>query len=312
MDTDKRYFSGLEVHEIYECKVLNKDLKMCRQNKPLQLAYLEEICEAQMARPIRSIPPSCSQRIVELNHTLWQQLHENEWLFVAPALEVLTVLCDKREPTDVTLSGTGRLRMEPRCKAYGSRVLIQSHVTVSNHTGKDVIPPLSLGYDCCGSVDKKFKLNRLRLQVSLGGVAGSLDDVKIANHKTEDTERLIYEQDWKAKHFAVDTSMSLLSYVGMTTMLTLICSCYWCLKCCCRRCFKFSKWWKDNKPCATIVFNPRIVTSIRSSGENVRGSEPRASGRNRRSLTEAAIISNFACLDTDSKRTMATLINFQK
>ena len=79
MDTDKRYFSGLEVHEIYECKVLNR-LKMCRQNKPLQLAHLEEICEAQMARPIRSIPPSCSQRIVELNHTLWQQLHENGYL----------------------------------------------------------------------------------------------------------------------------------------------------------------------------------------------------------------------------------------
>jgi len=116
--------------------------------------------------------------------------------------------------------------MEPRCKAYGSRALIQSHVTVSNHTGKDVIPPLLLGYDCCGSVHKKFKLNGLRLQVSMGGVAGSLDDIKIAIHKIEDIERLIYEQDWKAKHSAVETSMSLLSYVDMTTMLTLICSCY--------------------------------------------------------------------------------------
>ena len=45
MDTAKRYFSGLQVNEIHECKILNKDLKVCKQNKPMQLAHLEEVCE---------------------------------------------------------------------------------------------------------------------------------------------------------------------------------------------------------------------------------------------------------------------------
>ena len=52
MDTAKRYFSGLEVNEIYECKILNKDLKVCKKNKPMQLAQFEDVCEAQMTEPI--------------------------------------------------------------------------------------------------------------------------------------------------------------------------------------------------------------------------------------------------------------------
>jgi hypothetical protein len=58
-----------------------------------------------MSEPIRAIPSSCSQRIVELNHTLWQQLFEDEWLFVAPVVDALTVLCVKHEPVDGTLIG---------------------------------------------------------------------------------------------------------------------------------------------------------------------------------------------------------------
>ena len=166
---------------------------------------------------------------MDLNHTFWQQLHENEWLFVAPVLDVLTVLCVKHEPMDVTLSGTGRLQLKPMCKAYGSRMFIQSHATIaSNHTDMDMLPPVSLEYDCCDSMGKNFNLNRLRLQIPLGSVAGSFDDLKIANHKV-DVERLIFKQDWKVKHFTVDTHFSFLSYVGMmTTGLTLICFCYFC------------------------------------------------------------------------------------
>ena len=108
----------------------------------MQLAHLEQVCEVQMTEPIRAIPSSFSQRIVNLIHTLWPQLHENEWFFVAPVFDVLTVLCVKHEPMDVTLSGTGRLQLKPMCKAYGGRMFIQSHATIASHnTGNYVLPP---------------------------------------------------------------------------------------------------------------------------------------------------------------------------
>jgi len=70
-------------------------------------------------------------------------------VYVAPKPTVLTVLCSKHEPTDVKLLGTGKLLLSAMCKAYGSRILIQSHSTLtSNRTSTDVIPPVSLEYDC--------------------------------------------------------------------------------------------------------------------------------------------------------------------
>jgi hypothetical protein len=131
------------------------------------------------------------------------------------------------------------------CKAYGSRILIQARsILVTNRTNKDVIPPLSLEYDCCGSVDQTNKLNELHLNVPLRSVTNSLDDLRIANYKVDEVENLILEHDWKMQHSTVDSHLSFLSYVGMvTTSPNLICLCYCCcLRCCRKRCPKFSKW----------------------------------------------------------------------
>ena len=146
----------------------------------------------------------------------------------------INLLCVKHDPIDVTLIGTGRLQLQPICKAYGNRMFIHSHATiVNNHTNKDVIAPLSLECDSCDSISKSFKLNRLRLHMTMEGVASSFDDLRIANHKVGDVDRFIFENDWKFKHFTVDSNMSFLSYVAMiTTGLTLFCFCY----CCCSKC----------------------------------------------------------------------------
>jgi hypothetical protein len=58
-----------------------------------------------MLQAVRTIPSTCSQRMAELNQTICTQLDSNEWLFVAPKPEVLTVLCSKHETSDVTLIG---------------------------------------------------------------------------------------------------------------------------------------------------------------------------------------------------------------
>jgi len=193
-----------------------------------------------------------------------ETINGNELLFVAPVPDVLTVLCSRHLPMDVKLSGSGKLQLNPLCKAYGSRI-------VSNLTNRDIIPPMSLEYDCCGSIDKNFKLNELHLHLPLRSIAGSVDDLKVASHKVEDVERLIFEQEWKMKHSMLDWHLSFLSYVGMaTTGLTLTCLCC-CCKCCHKRCSKFSRCWKDNNPFTTIVFKPRIITSIHSSRESVNG-----------------------------------------
>jgi hypothetical protein len=124
------------------------------QTQPLQLTHLDEECNAQMLQAVRTIPSTCSQRIAELNQTIWTQLGNNEWLSDATKPEVLTVLCSKHEQSDVTLIGTAKLKV--MCKGHGSRILIQAQLTIFTNTDKEIIPHLSLEFDCCGAQGKNL------------------------------------------------------------------------------------------------------------------------------------------------------------
>jgi hypothetical protein len=256
MDIAKQYYARLRADKFKECKLMINNHRLCKQNYPVQVKHVNEECEPELLQSIRSRPSSCSQRIVELNQTLWTQLNNNEWLYVAPRVDTLTVLCSGQEPSDVQIHGTGKLKLHSMCKGYGSKVLIQAQVTItSNNTGKDIIPPLSLDYDCCLHGEGNNKINKIQLDLPIKSVVNHLDDLRLASYRVEEVEKLVSEKELKLKHSSINYHLSFLSYVGMiTTCLILVTFCYCCCcRCCRRKCPNFFKWWKDNNPC-TIVF----------------------------------------------------------
>jgi hypothetical protein len=176
--------------------------------------------------------------------------------------------------------GTGKLILHSACKAYGARVLIQAQtIVVTNNTEKDIIPPLSLEYDCCLSEEKIAKLNDIHLELPLRNIVNRLDDLRLASHKVEEVDKLISEQEWKLKQSKFDYHLSFLSYVGMVTTSFVMIIFFYC--CCCRCCKKkfpnFFKWWKDNNPCTTIIIKPKIINSVHSSRESLRIPSARSS-----------------------------------
>jgi hypothetical protein len=290
MDVAKRFYARLKVNEIKDCKVINSHYSVCKQSNPVQITHLHEECEVEMLQSVRAIPSSCSQRIAEINQTIWTQLGDNEWLYVAPRPDILTVLCPKQESSDIEITGTGKLILHSACKAYGSRVLIQAQtVETFNSTDKDIIPPLSLEYDCCLSEGRTTKLDNIRLELPMKNIVNRLEDLRLASLKVEEVDKLISDQEWKIKQSNFDFHLSFLSYIGMvTTSLVMIILCYCCCcKCCKRRCPNFFKWWKDNNPCTTIVIKPKIINSVHSSRESLRTPHSRAIDIKKPSLEEA-------------------------
>lgn len=292
MDVAKQYYARLKADEIKECKSISSKHRVCKQSHPIQVAHMQEECEVEMLQSIRTIPPSCSQRIAEINQTIWTQLDDNEWLYVAPRPEALTILCTGQKPSDLEVLGTGKLILHDACKAYGARVLIQAQlVLTTNNTNKDIIPPLSLEYDCCG-LDLKVnpgKLSEIRLDLPTKNIVNRLEDLRLASHKVEEVEQLISDQEWKMKRAKFDYHLSFLSYVGMITtgIVLLILSYCCCCKCCRKRCPGFTKWWKDNNPCTTIIIKPKIINSLHSSRESLRGPSARMSIKARPSKEDA-------------------------
>jgi hypothetical protein len=171
----------------------------------------------------------------------------------------------------------------------------------SNNTEKDVIPPLSLDYDCCTSERKTTKLNDIHLDLPLRNIVNRLEDLRLASHKVEDVDKLISEQEWKIRQSKFDNHLSFLSCVGMvTTSLVMIILCFCCCCKCCKRKFpNFSKWWKDNNPCTTIVIKPKIINSVHSFREGLRIPNTRASSLQKASqgdaVEETELLSLKAC-----------------
>jgi len=198
MDTAKRYCAKLRVTEFKEWKLITLHHRVCKQNSPVQLTRLHEECEVEILPSLRALPSIFSQRIAEINQTVWTQPDGNEWLYVAPRPDTLTILCSKQEPTDIESEGTGRLGLHSNCKAYGARVLIQAQRVVSfNNSEKDIIPPLSLDYDCCNFVGKNVNLTDIQLELPLKNLANRLDYLRLVSQKVDEVNRLTFEQEWK-------------------------------------------------------------------------------------------------------------------
>jgi hypothetical protein len=136
-----------------------------------------------MLQPITALPVRCSRRIVEINQTIWTQL-DNEWLFVASRPDTLTTLCPGQEPSNLEIVGTGKLKLNALCKAYGTTVLIRAQMmTETNNTDSDIIPQLSLEADCYQSESKILRLDDIRLDLPLNNVINHLEDLRWASHK---------------------------------------------------------------------------------------------------------------------------------
>jgi hypothetical protein len=77
----------------------------------------------------------------------------------------------------------------------------QAQTTVSfNNSERDVIPHLSLDYDCCSFAGKSVKLNYIQLEVPMRNIVNHLDDLRLASPMVEEVDRLISEKEWKIQH----------------------------------------------------------------------------------------------------------------
>lgn len=290
IDMVKQYYVKINKVEFNNCKVLNNRWRVCKQEYPVLSSHLHEECEAKLLQHVKDIPSDCSQRVVKLSHTLWTQLESSEWLFVSPIAETLTVSCIGQQPSDVILNGTGKIKFLKSCKGYGSTTLIQSQGMIrSNVTNNDIIPQISLEYDCCLYNNQKVNLSEVLLELPMTHMVNHLADLGVASHKISEVERIIDEQEWKLNHRTNNKHLSFLSYLGLTLMLIMIMVCCCTCRCCRQLLPKLCKWWKDSDSCTKIVFKPKIVTTVHNSNESIEFC-PRESSSNRHSLTGASSI----------------------
>ena len=86
---------------------------------------MQEECAVRLLNEHRTLPGSCDLHYVQLTHTVWTQITDNEWIYYVPRRKSIIILCADRDPVDVPLKGAGRLSIDPACKGYSRAALLQ-------------------------------------------------------------------------------------------------------------------------------------------------------------------------------------------
>lgn len=56
-----------------------------------------------------NVPDSCEIKFVQLAHSVWTKINDNEWIYYTPGTDNMTVLCADRDPIDIPLKGAVKL-----------------------------------------------------------------------------------------------------------------------------------------------------------------------------------------------------------
>jgi hypothetical protein len=265
-DNIKGFYAKLEHTDIQQCKRIKINELICKQYFPLFSSHSSTDCEILMLQPIRLIPQSCTQKVIELKETHWISLRDNTWIHVAPVPERLTMLCKGQKLTDIEISSSGLLTFLSDCTLNGNKVMIRSLTVYSvNNTGKNINQQLNLTHDCCKMTFDALPLGEIQLEIPIKSISTHDGDLHLANHKVENVQKLADEQEWKVTHSA-EKKMSLISMIGtmvLVVFFSLLCCCC-CLCRCCRNCWlRIMRWWYfDDNTYGTIVFRPKIVNTV--------------------------------------------------
>jgi hypothetical protein len=170
----------------------------------------------------KTLPSSCEVSYVQITHTVWTQVSDNEWIYYTPGVDSLTVLCADRNPVDIPLKGAGKLKIDPTCKGYSRAALLQPmreiHANSSN-SGANKLIQVQLNNECCEELGTRLNFRTLNLDLNFRETVSHTDDLKYAGVRIKDLEKHSQEHEWKEKHSFVHHGYSIVLYVIVSLLI---------------------------------------------------------------------------------------------
>ena len=176
-DAMRQKYGKLSYPELQACFMPNELSYVCKENVPIVTYIPNDDCESTLIHPSTRVIPTkvCEQRMLTLENTYWIPLHlSNEWLFVAPKVELFTVLCGT-EKFQLTLQNRGKLYLPSRCKGYSTHNTLYALSTlVYNNSQEDVLPMAPMDIDCCLTLEEKEQIHDVLLQKPLSNILSAV------------------------------------------------------------------------------------------------------------------------------------------
>jgi hypothetical protein len=178
----------------------------------------------KLLQPRITIPQICDTRIVHISHSIWTQLEKrNEWIYFIPSSDSVTIVCPNKEPVEVVLRYTGKLKIQSGCKGYSKTALLSTESEIRVNTsrnGGDLLSKVDSEFECCESLGISVNLSHVDLDMKFKYVVTHVEDLKYASFKISELEKLTREQEWKNKHTQHHKTYSILVYIVLSILIT--------------------------------------------------------------------------------------------
>jgi hypothetical protein len=115
-DVMRQKYGKMNYPDLQTCLTPNELTFVCKKILTIFTYVPNEDCETTLIHPSTITLPKqvCEQRLLTLEYTHLIPLHlSNEWLYVSPRIEVITVLCGTNK-FQLTLQNRGKLSLPPR------------------------------------------------------------------------------------------------------------------------------------------------------------------------------------------------------
>lgn len=178
---DDDSMSYLPLRDLKNCQPLTNNVMICSDLLPYPIDN-NAICEAQLLKPLKTFPSTCSISTIIAEEYNVQEVNPNIWLVsISEALPV-TIKCEGQEAITNTISTTSLIHLQYQCNAYIGSTRIhtkqQPEELVKNVTYRS--HPVQIPFECCQNFPPKTKIPNLK-PLKLNKL--DVEDLNIAHHK---------------------------------------------------------------------------------------------------------------------------------
>lgn len=179
--------------QLDKCIRLN-DLYICKHIDTMERRSTD-ICELEMFDlENQIIPKSCKTTTIIAQPEIWQQVSENQWLFILSKLTKGTLLCNTGADQEQVLNGMGLLKITGDCRFITNNIILQPEISIRNVTAYLQIPQINiLEDDCCKYLFKEEKLSPEQLKpIKLRNL--DLNEIKYTQHQLKKMDENLQTQ----------------------------------------------------------------------------------------------------------------------
>lgn len=158
-ENKKLYFT---LDRISSCKIIIGHNYICNLVDTFSVVN-HPICETEIiTKALETLPETCTTKFIYGTVDIWHELNNNKWIYVESNNEKLTIECD-RKITDIIISGTGILTLNPGCTAFCKENKLEAKNTYKIDVNP-VVSNFNIIKDICCNV---MKFSKTSIDVSI-------------------------------------------------------------------------------------------------------------------------------------------------